>query len=77
MLKRIISVVILALVANIALGQGSQLPKFTVATLPSASTLPTYAVQVIDGAMFATNAKMTTEMILFSIFPPVNGRAAQ
>ncbi len=50
MLKKIISVVILALAANIARGQGSQLPKFTVATLPSASTLPTYAVQVIDGA---------------------------
>jgi len=33
----------------IALGQGSQLPKYTVATLPSASTQPTYTVQVIDG----------------------------
>ena len=33
-----------------ALGQGSQLPKYTVATLPSATTQPHYIVQVIDGA---------------------------
>lgn len=33
-----------------ALGQGSQLPKYTVATLPAASTQPHYIVQVIDGA---------------------------
>lgn len=33
-----------------AFGQGSQLPKYTVATLPSASSLPTYTVQVIDGS---------------------------
>jgi hypothetical protein len=32
------------------LGQGSQLPKYTVATLPLASTQPHYIVQVIDGA---------------------------
>jgi len=33
-----------------ALGQGSQLPKYTVATLPAASTQPHYIVQAIDGA---------------------------
>ena len=33
-----------------ALGQGSQLPKYTVATLPASSTQPHYIVQVIDGA---------------------------
>ena len=33
----------------LALGQGSQLPKYTVATLPAASTLPSYTVQIIDG----------------------------
>jgi hypothetical protein len=33
-----------------AFGQGSQLPKYTVATLPAASTQPHYIVQVIDGA---------------------------
>jgi hypothetical protein len=36
--------------ANLCYGQGSQLPKYTVATLPTASTLPHYIVQVIDGA---------------------------
>jgi hypothetical protein len=30
-------------------GQGSQLPKYTVATLPSAASHPSYTVQVIDG----------------------------
>jgi hypothetical protein len=34
----------------LALGQGSQLPKYTVATLPAASAQPTYTVQVLDGA---------------------------
>jgi hypothetical protein len=34
----------------LALGQGSQLPKYTVATLPAASAQPSYTVQVIDGA---------------------------
>lgn len=33
-----------------AWGQGSQLPKYTVATLPTASSYPSYVVQVIDGA---------------------------
>ena len=33
----------------LASGQGSQLPKYTVATLPSAASLPNYIVQVIDG----------------------------
>ena len=33
-----------------AFGQGSQLPKYTVATLPAASSQPHYIVQVIDGA---------------------------
>ena len=32
----------------LALGQGSQLPKYTVATLPVASSQITYTVQVID-----------------------------
>jgi lysophospholipase L1-like esterase len=36
--------------AVFALGQGSQLPKYTVATLPSAISQPHYIVQVIDGA---------------------------
>jgi hypothetical protein len=36
--------------ASLAFGQGSQLPKYTVATLPSASSFPTYTVQVIDGS---------------------------
>ena len=36
--------------AAFALSQGSQLPKYTVATLPAASTQPHYIVQVIDGA---------------------------
>lgn len=35
--------------AVFAISQGSQLPKYTVATLPAASTLPHYIVQVIDG----------------------------
>ena len=34
-------------------GQGSQLPKYTVATLPSAAAQPKYVVQVIDGAAAA------------------------
>jgi hypothetical protein len=39
--------------AVFALGQGSQLPKYTVATLPSAISQPHYIVQVIDGASSA------------------------
>jgi hypothetical protein len=35
--------------SSVAFGQGSQLPKYTVGTLPSASSYPTYTVQVIDG----------------------------
>jgi hypothetical protein len=34
--------------AAFALGQGSQLPKYTVATLPAASSQPHYIVQAID-----------------------------
>jgi hypothetical protein len=34
-------------------GQGSQLPKYKVATLPSAAAQPKYVVQVIDGAAAA------------------------
>ena len=34
--------------------QGSQLPKYTVATLPSAASVPTYMVQVIDAASPST-----------------------
>jgi hypothetical protein len=42
---------LIALLAPLfAFGQGSQLPKYTVATLPAASTQPHYIVQVIDGA---------------------------
>ncbi len=37
------------LLASIAFGQGSQLPKYTVATLPNATAHPTTTVQVIDG----------------------------
>ena len=37
------------LLAPLAFGQGSQLQKYTVATLPSATTYKTYTVQVIDG----------------------------
>lgn len=40
---------ILLAIAPMAFGQGSQLPKYTVANLPSASSQPTYTVQVIDG----------------------------
>jgi hypothetical protein len=41
---------LIALLAPLfAFGQGSQLPKYTVATLPAASTQPHYIVQVIDG----------------------------
>lgn len=36
-------------IAPFAFGQGSQLPKYTVATLPSASNFVSYTVQVIDG----------------------------
>jgi hypothetical protein len=35
--------------ANLCYGQGSQLPKYTVSTLPSAPMMPKYVVQVIDG----------------------------
>ena len=35
-----------------AWGQGSQLPKYTVSTLPSTSSQPKYIVQVIDGVAY-------------------------
>jgi hypothetical protein len=40
---------IMLLAPLFAFGQGSQLPKYTVANLPAASTQPHYIVQVIDG----------------------------
>lgn len=50
MLKKALLFSVLLSSLNFALGQGSQLPKYTVATLPAASTQPHYIVQVIDGA---------------------------
>jgi len=50
MLKKTLLFSVLLSSLNFALGQGSQLPKYTVATLPGASTQPHYIVQVIDGA---------------------------
>lgn len=50
MFKKIFTFAILLSALNLAVGQGSQLPKYTVSTLPPASTLPKYVVQVIDGA---------------------------
>lgn len=41
---------LLFLLPALAWGQGSELPKYTVSTLPAASSLPSYVVQVIDGA---------------------------
>lgn len=40
---------LLFLLPALAWGQGSQLPKYTIATLPSASSYPTSIVEVIDG----------------------------
>lgn len=39
----------LLLIPSIALSQGAQLPKYTVATLPNAFSVPSYTVQVLDG----------------------------
>ena len=63
-----------------AFGQGSQLPRYTVATLPAASTQPHYIVQVIDGASSAdcTTGGGTQNVLctpLAGVWSPVAGTA--